>query len=163
VRPGIGLGTDIIVGFPGETEADFEQTLDLVREIQFDNAFIFKYSPRKNTPAAAMPDQVSQQVCEERHQRLLALINEIGRRKYAAHVGRIVTILVEGPSRKNAARLEGRTPCNKLVVFDGSPRHIGVLLDVKIVRQGTFTLYGDAAILEDAEQKAASEIDLCPA
>ncbi len=144
-RPDIGITTDIIVGFPGETEDDFEQTLSLAREVEFDNAYLFKYSPRRDTPAAGMPDQVPLKIREERNHRLLETINEIGRRKYDAFVGRRTQILVEGPSRKNPARMTGRTRCNKIVVFDGSERHRGQLLDVKITRAGSFTLYGDPA------------------
>jgi tRNA-2-methylthio-N6-dimethylallyladenosine synthase len=147
VRPEIGIMTDFIVGFPGETEDDFEQTLSLAREVEFDQAYIFKYSPRRDTPAAAMPVQVPQKVREERNQRLLAVINEIAGRRYAALVGRQMQILVEGPSKKNPARMAGRTRCNKIVVFDGSERHRGQLLDVKITRAGSFTLYGDPAIV----------------
>src|SRR5688572_18798714 len=102
VQPGVGITTDIIVGFPGETEEDFEQTISLVREVEFENAFIFKYSPRKDTPAATMPDQVPQKIKEERNQRLLQFMNEIGSRKYNQYVGRQVEILVEGVSKRNA-------------------------------------------------------------
>ena len=147
-KPGIGITTDIIAGFPGETEEDFEQTLSLCREVQFDNAYIFKYSPRRDTPAAEMPDQVPQAIREERNERLLTLVNEIAARKYDAFIGRQVEILVEGPSKKNAARYTGRTRCNRIVLFDGSARHQGQLMDVKIERTGSFTLYGDPAILE---------------
>ena len=147
VRPDIGITTDIIVGFPGETEDDFEQTLSLAREVEFDNAYLFKYSPRRDTPAAGMPDQVPLKIREQRNHRLLETINEIGRRKYDAFVGRRTQILVEGPSWKNPARMTGRTRCNKIVVFDGSDRHRGQLLDVKITRAGSFTLYGDPAIV----------------
>jgi tRNA-2-methylthio-N6-dimethylallyladenosine synthase len=147
VRPDIGITTDIIVGFPGETEDDFEQTLSLAREVRFDNAYIFKYSQRRDTPAADMPDQVPPKIREERNHRLLETVNEIGKRKYDAFVGRQTQILVEGPSRKNSARLAGRTRCNKIVVFDGSDRHCGQLMDVKITRTGSFTLYGDPAIV----------------
>jgi tRNA-2-methylthio-N6-dimethylallyladenosine synthase len=146
-RPGIGITTDIIVGFPGETEEDFEQTLSLCREVEFDNAYIFKYSPRRDTPAADMPDQVPLPVREERNQRLLELVNGIAARKYEAFIGRQVQILVEGPSRKNRARFTGRTRCNKIVLFEGGERHRGQLVDVKIERTGSFTLYGDPAIL----------------
>jgi tRNA-2-methylthio-N6-dimethylallyladenosine synthase len=146
-KPGIGIYTDIIVGFPGETEADFELTLSLCREVQFDNAYIFKYSPRRDTPAAEMPDQVPQTVREERNERLLNLVNEIAARKYDAFIGRQVEILVEGPSKKNAARYTGRTRCNRIVLFDGSTRHQGQFMDVKITRTGSFTLYGDPAIV----------------
>jgi tRNA-2-methylthio-N6-dimethylallyladenosine synthase len=147
VRPEMGLTTDIIVGFPGETEEDFEETLSLVREVRFDNAYLFKYSPRRDTPAASMPEQIPQEVREERHARLLTLINEIAQQRYDRFAGRHVEILVQGPSRRNAARLEGRTRCNKIVVFEGSDRHIGQLMDLKIQRVGSFTLYGDPAIV----------------
>ena len=146
MKPGLGLTTDLIVGFPGETEADFEETISLVREIGFDNAFVFKYSPRKDTPAAAMPGQVPEEVIEERHTRLLDLVNEIGKSKYRSCVGSRVQILVEGPSRRNPARLEGRTRTNKIVVFEGSERQRGQLLDVNITRASSFTLYGDPII-----------------
>jgi tRNA-2-methylthio-N6-dimethylallyladenosine synthase len=147
-KPKIGITTDIIVGFPGETEKDFEETLSLAREVEFDNAYIFKYSPRRDTPAAEMPDQVPQKIREERNQRLLETINEIGARKYENFIGRQTQILVEGPSKKNAARMSGRTRCNKIVLFDGAERHRGQIMDLKITRAGSFTLYGDPAILE---------------
>jgi len=147
IRPGMGISTDLIVGFPGETEVDFEQTVSLVREARFQQAFIFKYSPRRDTPAASMANQVSQEVKEERNQRLLAVVNEIAAEKHGEMAGRQVEILVEGPSKKNAARMMGRTRCNKIVVFEGSDRHRGQLLEVAITRAGSFTLYGDPAIL----------------
>ena len=109
VRPNMGITTDIIVGFPGETEEDFEETLSLAREVEFDNAYIFKYSQRKDTPAAELPGQLPHPVKEERNARLLAQVNEIGARHYENYVGRQVEILVEGPSKKNAARMMGRT------------------------------------------------------
>ena len=147
-RPEIGISTDIIVGFPGETEDDFEQTLSLAREIEFDQAYIFKYSQRRDTPAAEMPDQVPQKIREERNQRLLDVINKIAGRRYGAFVGRQTQILVEGPSKKNPARMTGRTRCNKIVVFDPAGReNHGQLMDVKITRAGSFTLYGDPAIV----------------
>jgi len=143
----IGITTDIIVGFPGEKEKDFEETLSLAREVRFDNAFIFKYSQRRDTPAAEMPDQVPQKIREERNQRLLETVNEIGARKYENFIGRQTQILVEGPSKKNAARMSGRTRCNKIVLFEGSERHRGQIMDLKIARAGSFTLYGDPAIV----------------
>jgi len=146
-KPEIGITTDIIVGFPGETEQDFEETLSLAREVKFDNAYIFKYSQRRDTPAAEMPDQVPQKVREERNQRLLGTVKEIGARKYENFIGRQTQILVEGPSKKNAARMSGRTRCNKIVLFDGTERHRGQIMDLKIMRAGSFTLYGDPAIV----------------
>ncbi len=147
-KPGIGISTDIIVGFPGETEDDFEQTLSLAREMEFDQAYIFKYSQRRDTPAAEMPGQLSTAVKEERNLRLLEMVNQIAGAHYKKLVGSHTQILVEGPSKKNPARMMGRTRCNKIVVFDGSERHRGQLMDVKVTRAGLFTLYGDPAILE---------------
>jgi tRNA-2-methylthio-N6-dimethylallyladenosine synthase len=141
-RPGMGITTDLIVGFPGETEEDFEETLSLAREAEFDNGYLFKYSPRKDTPAAEMPGQAPQAVKEERNARLLALVNEIGARRYRDLVGRTVEVLVEGPSRRNASRLTGRTRCNRIVVFEGGEEERGRLLDLRIERAGLFTLYG---------------------
>ena len=146
-RPGIGVSTDVIVGFPGETEADFEETLSLAREVAFDQAYIFKYSPRRDTPAAAMADQLPQAIKEERNQRLLELINDLARRRFTELVGRQVQVLVEGPSKKNPARMTGRTRCNKIVVFDGSERHRGQVMDVRVTRAGSFTLYAEADVV----------------
>src|SRR6516162_9915573 len=147
VRPNIGLSTDFIVGFPGETDADFEETLRLAREVEFDQAYIFRYSERRDTPAAVMPNQIPKAIREERHQRLLALVNEIAGHRYRALVGRRVEILVEGPSKRNQERLTGRTRCNKIVVFEGAERHRGQVMDVKVSRAGSFTLYGDPAVV----------------
>ncbi len=138
----MGLTTDFIVGFPGETEEDFEETLSLVREVEFDQAYIFRYSERRDTPAAAMPGQLPVEVREERNQRLLSLVNEIAGRRYEALVGRRVEILVEGPSKRNPERLTGRTRCNKIVVFEGGDAVVGKLREVKVARAGSFTLYG---------------------
>lgn len=147
VQPEIGLTTDIIVGFPGETEEDFEATLALVRRVRFDNAFMFKYSKRQGTPAAALPDQIEPDVIEARHARLLALVNEIATQKLQVLVGQRKQVLVEGPSRRNPARLEGRTRCNKIVVLEGSDRHRHQLIDIDIQRAGAFTLYGEPATI----------------
>jgi tRNA-2-methylthio-N6-dimethylallyladenosine synthase len=148
VNPGMGITTDLIAGFPGETEADFDESLSLLREVQFDQAYIFKYSERRDTPAASMPDQIPQEVRDERGARMLELLNSLAAEKYRALVGRQVEILVEGSSKRNQSRLSGRTRCNKIVVFEGSPRHIGQIMDVKVTRAGSFTLYGDPVIHE---------------
>jgi tRNA-2-methylthio-N6-dimethylallyladenosine synthase len=147
VQPAMGLTTDIIVGFPGEKEEDFAETLSLAQEAQFDNAYLFKYSPRRDTPAATLPDQAPDEIKEQRHARMLQEINSIGRRRYAEQVGRTLEILVEGPSKTNPARMMGRTRCNRIVLFDGHRRHHGQLMKVKITRAGSFTLYGDPAIV----------------
>jgi tRNA-2-methylthio-N6-dimethylallyladenosine synthase len=145
-RPEIALSTDIIVGFPGETEEDFEQTVALMREVQFDQAYIFKYSPRRDTPAATMPDQLPEDVKEQRNQTVLAVLNEGMLRKHRSLVGQTAEILVEGHSLKNPKRMFGRTRTNRGVVFEGGARHKGQLLPVRIVRANTTTLYGDPAI-----------------
>jgi tRNA-2-methylthio-N6-dimethylallyladenosine synthase len=145
-RPGIAISTDIIVGFPGETEEDFAETLSLAREVEFDQAYIFKYSQRQDTPAAEMPDQLSDEVKELRNQTLLGCVNETLRRKNEALVGETVEILVEGRSTKGGKRMVGRTRKNQIVVFDGSERHRGELLPVRVGRATTTTLYGDPAI-----------------
>src|SRR2546430_14166565 len=116
-RDGIAITTDLIVGFPGETEDDFQATCALVEEIQFDNAFVFRYSPRRDTPAAEMPDQIDESVKEQRNQDLLRIVNDSTRRAGERLVGSNVEILCEGPSKTNPARLMGRTRTNKIVVF----------------------------------------------
>src|SRR6266704_6070634 len=112
-REGIAITTDIIVGFPGETADDYKQTRDLVEEIQFDNAFVFRYSPRRDTPAAEMPDQIDERVKEERNRDLLCVVNEAARRSGERLVGRNVQVLCEGPSKTNPIRLMGRKRTNK--------------------------------------------------
>lgn len=141
-RPGIAITTDIIVGFPGETEADYQMTRDLAKKIDFDNAFIFRYSPRKDTPAADMGDQVDEETKEHRNQDLLAVVNESARCGLEKLVGRNVEILCEGPSKTNPARLTGRTRTNKIAVFEGGDELIGELIDVRIERANGFSLYG---------------------
>ena len=147
VRPEMGIGTDIIVGFPGETEEDFDDTLSLCSEVEFDNAFLFKYSQRRDTPAAKMPDQLDESLIEERHARLMELANGIRSRKLQDYIGQKMEVLVEGCSRRNADRLEGRTRCNKIVVFEGSERFIGQVMEVQIESATKTTLYGDPAII----------------
>jgi len=141
-RNGIAITTDIIVGFPGETEDDYKQTRDLVEEIQFDNAFVFRYSPRRGTPAAEMPDQIDERTKEARNQDLLQIVNESNRRSLERLVGRDVEVLCEGPSKTNQARLMGRTRTNKIVVFRGSDELMGELVDVRIDRANGFSLCG---------------------
>ena len=147
-RPGMAITTDIIVGFPGETEEDFQKTRDLCDAVSFDNAFVFRYSPRQNTPAATMGDQISEELKEARNQALLDLVNRHVAAKLNALIGSEVEILCEGQSRHNTERLTGRTRTNKIVVFEGAPRHIGQIFPVKITRASGSTLYGDPAILE---------------
>jgi tRNA-2-methylthio-N6-dimethylallyladenosine synthase len=146
-NPGIALTTDVIVGFPGETDEDYAQTREFVQRIGFDNAFVFRYSPRKDTPAATMEEQVPEAVKEARNQDLLAVFDGMAKARNEALVGTNVQILCEGPSKTNAERLSGRTPGNKIVILEGGQRHIGQIFDVRITRSSGFTLYGDPAVL----------------
>src|SRR5256884_4246994 len=141
-RPGIAVTTDIIVGFPGETNSDYKATRDLVEQLQFDNAFIFRYSPRRETPAAGMPDQIDESVKEARNQDLLEIVNASARRANEKLVGARVEVLCEGPSKTNPARLMGRTRTNKVVVFEAEENCIGKIFDVAIERANGFSLYG---------------------
>jgi tRNA-2-methylthio-N6-dimethylallyladenosine synthase len=142
--PGIALTTDIIVGFPGETEADFADTLDLVSKVRFDGAFTFIYSPRVGTPAAALADQVPETVKKERLLQLIELQNRISFEKNQALIGTLHEILVEGTSEKNAEIWSGRTMQNKLVHFKPTFRvKSGDLAVVRITAAKTFTLEGE--------------------
>jgi len=147
-RDGIAITTDIIVGFPGETDDDYKHTRDLVEELQFDNAFVFRYSPRRDTPAAEMRDQIDEHIKEERNQDLLRIVNESTGRSGERLVGRTVDVLCEGPSKTNPTRLMGRTRTNKIVVFEGNEKLIGEIVDVQVQRANGFSLYG-ALLLED--------------
>ena len=141
-RKGIGITTDIIVGFPGETDDDYQQTRALVEEINFDNAFVFRYSPRRDTPAAEMADQIDERIKERRNHHLLEIVNESARRINERLVGRTLEVLCEGPSKTNPSRLMGRTRTNKIVLFEGPEEFVGVLVDVRIERATGFSLYG---------------------
>ena len=148
-RPDIAVTTDIIVGFPGETEENYLETRGLCERVRFDNAFVFRYSKRRGTPAAEMVEelQLSERVKEERNQDLLNVINSIAKEGYAKLVGTQVEILCEGPSKTNADRLTGRTRTNKIVIIEGNAdRHVGQIFDVRIDHWENFTLYGDPAL-----------------
>jgi tRNA-2-methylthio-N6-dimethylallyladenosine synthase len=141
--PNIALSTDIIVGFPGETEEDFKQTLDLVKEVEYDSAFTFLYSIRKGTPAADMENQISDEVKHERFNRLVETLNEISVRKNKEYEGKIVEVLVEGTSKNDENKLMGRTRTSKLVNFVSSKDNIGKLIKVKITKANSFSLCGE--------------------
>ena len=137
LRPDISLSTDFIVGFPGETEDDHQKSLQLIEQIGFDASFSFVFSPRPGTPAAKLADDTPQDLKLQRLQQLQALIETNVRRISASRVGTRQTILVEGPSRKSAAELMGRTECNRIVNFDAgalTPRLVGQMLDVTITQ-----------------------------
>ncbi|WP_202077274.1 tRNA (N6-isopentenyl adenosine(37)-C2)-methylthiotransferase MiaB [Bacillus sp. YIM B00319] len=141
--PNVVLTTDIIVGFPGETEEQFQETLALVKEVEYDSAFTFIYSPRHGTPAAEMEDDVSEKQKKDRLYRLNALQNEISRHKNEALRDEVVEVLVEGESKNNPDILSGRTRTNKLVNFKGSKDAIGKLVHVRINEPQTWTLKGE--------------------
>ena len=142
VRPGIGVSSDFIVGFPGETEQDFGLTLRLIDEVGFDGSFSFVFSPRPGTPAAALPDATPQAVKLERLRRLQALVDTQEQAISAARVGTVQKILVEGRSRKDASELMGRTSCNRTVNFRGPPQLLGELVDVTITEARAHSLRG---------------------
>ena len=147
-RPDVAITTDIIVGFPGETEEDYEATREIVRQVHFDNAFIFRYSKRRGTPAAELPDEIQlpERVKDERNQDLLTLINNLAYEKMAEVVGRTIPVLCEGYSKSTETRLTGRTSQNKIVVFPGPiDRLRGEMLDIRIDEYHGFTLYGEVA------------------
>jgi tRNA-2-methylthio-N6-dimethylallyladenosine synthase len=145
-KPGIAVSTDIIVGFPGETEQDYRATRDLAEEIGFDGAFVFRYSKRGDTPASTMEDQIPEDLKEYRNQDLLSVVNESASRHLEACVGTRQQILCEGPSRNDPTRLAGRTRTNKIVILDGGGRFHGQIFDVTITSASASTLYGDPAI-----------------
>ncbi len=145
-RPDIALTTDVIVGFPSETDADYAATRELYQRVGFDNAFIFRYSPRRDTPAATLDGPVPESVKEERNQDLLRVVDNLAKARAEVFVGQRVEILCEGVSRTNDATLMGRTGGNKIVIFEGGERHIGEIFEVKITRSSGFSLYGDPAL-----------------
>ncbi|ADK15185.1 tRNA (N6-isopentenyl adenosine(37)-C2)-methylthiotransferase MiaB [Clostridium autoethanogenum] len=141
--PDAAITTDIIVGFPGETEEDFEETLNLAREVQYDSAFTFIYSKRKGTPAYDFEDQIPEDIKHERFNRLVEVINESSARKNKDYEGRTEEILVEGTSKNDNTKLTGRTRSGKLVNFKGNKKDIGKLVKVQITKATSFSLLGE--------------------
>ncbi len=151
LMPDITLASDFIVGFPGETSSDFEDTVRLMKTVRFQNSFIFKYSPRPGTPAASLPDNVPLEVKKERNQTLLRLQSEISLEENRKMVGRVVDVLVEGPSKRDKRRLVGRTPQNHIVVFEGPSDLHGEIVGVEVCDATALTLFGrlgDASLQE---------------
>jgi tRNA-2-methylthio-N6-dimethylallyladenosine synthase len=140
--PGISLSTDIIVGFPGETEEDFQETLDLAREAAFDQAFSFKYSPRPQTRAAALPDRVDPEVQGERLSRLHNLLNELTLKAHQRLLGKMAEVLVEGPSKRSPEELSGRLRTNQIVNFSGPRELVGQLTMVCLTEAHPHSLKG---------------------
>ncbi len=144
--PGIALSTDLIVGFPGESEEDFEATLEMLEAVQYDSLFAFRYSPRPRTPAAGFPDQVPDADKARRLARLLEVATEVGAAKNRALEGRVLEVLVDGISKKNPCELSGRTRCNRVVNFDGQGRTLdGELVRVRITQAMPHSLRGELA------------------
>jgi tRNA-2-methylthio-N6-dimethylallyladenosine synthase len=144
--PDVALTTDVIVGFPGETEADFTETLEVVEEVGFDGAFTFVYSPRRGTEAATLPDQVEHEVKIERMERLLEVVQRRARERAQRFVGRTLEVLVEGPSRNDPSRLRGRTRHNKVVNFSGLAQP-GEIVDIEIHEATSQSLAGEQPLL----------------
>jgi tRNA-2-methylthio-N6-dimethylallyladenosine synthase len=141
--PNVALSTDIIVGFPGETDEDFEDTLSLVKEVEYDSAFTFLYSRRKGTPADLMLNHVDEATKKERFNKLVDAVNEICAKKNKEYDGKIVEVLVEGESKSDETKLTGRTRTGKLVNFTGNKENIGQLVNVKITKAQSFSLIGE--------------------
>ena len=141
--PKITISTDIIVGFPGETEEQFEETLSLVKEVRYDSAFTFLYSIRTGTPAAKFSDQIPEDIKHERFNKLVALVDSISAEKNKEYEGRVEEILVEGKSKRNENTLSGRTDGFKLVNFPGDESRIGKFVKVRITEGKTFSLDGE--------------------
>jgi tRNA-2-methylthio-N6-dimethylallyladenosine synthase len=144
--PDCAITTDIIVGFPGETEEDFQQTLDVAEQVGYDGAFTFNYSPRRGTEAATLPDQVPHELKVQRMERLVEVIQRRAHERAQRFVGRTLEVLIEGPSRTDPSKLRGRSRHNKVVNFDGlgSP---GELVHVQITGATSQTLSGEASLL----------------
>jgi tRNA-2-methylthio-N6-dimethylallyladenosine synthase len=149
IRPDLSLSSDFIVGFPGETEEDFQKMMKLIADCGFDNSFSFIFSPRPGTPAANLSDDTPHEVKLRRLQEVQALLEQNIQKISASRVGTVQTILVEGPSRKNPAELMGRTECNRIVNFDGGPngaRLVGQMLDVRITLAYPHSLRGEVVV-----------------
>ncbi len=143
IRPDLAMSSDFIVGFPGETEDDFNKMMKLIDDIGYDTSFSFIYSPRPGTPAAALPDDTPHEVKLKRLQRLQAALDDSVRAISASRLGTVQRILVEGASRKDAAELMGRTECNRVVNFKGPSRLIGQMLDISITEASQRSLRGE--------------------
>lgn len=143
IRPDMAMSSDFIVGFPGETEDDFNKMMKLIDELGFDNSFSFIFSPRPGTPAANLTDDTPQEVKLRRLQQLQAVINDNIRCISESRLGTVQRILVEGASKRDSTELMGRTECNRVVNFVGQPELVGQMVDVRITDTRTFTLRGE--------------------
>jgi len=151
VRPNISLSSDFIVGFPGETDEDFQKLVRLIEDVGFDASFSFIFSARPGTPAANLTDDTPHEVKLRRLQQVQALLEQNVRRIGASRTGTRQRILVEGPSRRNAAELMGRTECNRIVNFSGQPRLIGQMIEVQITEALPHSLRGEVVVKEPVD------------
>jgi tRNA-2-methylthio-N6-dimethylallyladenosine synthase len=158
VRPNLSLSSDFIIGFPGETEADFQATMDLIENIGFDHSFSFVYSARPGTPAADLPDDVPMAVKKQRLAILQARISEMAAAISAEMVGTVQRVLVERPSRKDVNEMSGRTENNRVVNFAGQPRLIGTFVDVRITEAYPNSLRGEVVMANEKALATASVI-----
>ncbi len=154
IRPDMAMSSDFIVGFPGETEEDFQKMMKLIHDVRFDNSFSFIFSPRPGTPAANLPDDTPHDVKLRRLQELQAVINQNIKDISEERVGSVQRLLVEGASKRDGGELMGRTECNRVVNFPGHPRLIGQMADVRITEARTYTLRG-AVLTAEAVHAAA--------
>ena len=155
-RPDITISSDFIIGFPGETDADFEQTMKLIEDVGFDHSFSFIYSARPGTPAASLDDDVSMDIKKQRLARLQKRINEMSQAISDSMVGSVQRVLVERPSSKDPKQMAGKTENNRTVNFDGSERLIGHFVDVKITKAFPNSLQGDFVAIADIDAKRLS-------
>ena len=150
-EPALAFSTDIIVGFPGETEDDLEATLETIERVGYDNVFVFRYSPRPGTPAAAMPEQIPDEVKARRNARVLDVVQRVTAARSRLLAGRTMEVLVDGTSRKNPGELSGRTRCNRVVNFDGAGRTaVGDIAQVRVTEVLPHSLRGALATPEEA-------------
>jgi tRNA-2-methylthio-N6-dimethylallyladenosine synthase len=150
-EPAMAFSTDIIVGFPGETEADFEATAEMIERVGYDNVFVFRYSRRPGTPAATMPEQVGDDVKADRNRRLLEVVERVTGARSARLAGRTMEVLVDGVSRRNPGELAGRTRCNRVVNFDGQGQvGVGDVVHVRVTDALPHSLRGTLATPEEA-------------
>ncbi len=150
-EPAMAFSTDIIVGFPGETEADFEATVEMIERVGYDNVFVFRYSRRPGTPAATMPEQVADDVKADRNRRLLEVVERVTGAQSARLAGRTMEVLVDGVSRRNPGELAGRTRCNRVVNFDGQGQMaVGDVVRVRVTEALPHSLRGTLATPEEA-------------
>ena len=146
IRPDLAMSSDFIVGFPGETEEDFQKMMKLIHDVRFDNSFSFIFSPRPGTPAANLHDDTPHEVKLRRLQELQAVINTNIKEISEERVGTVQRLLVEGVSKRDGSELMGRTYCNRVVNFPGNERLIGQMVDVKITEAKAYTLRGEVLL-----------------